>query len=211
MSLLGLELGLELGVEDLLEDVLEAAVIGLEDGVLGRQIDRVVAAAGRSSARRGRSRGSNSSRLYIAMATPAPGALNTSCSITVPSSPTNLMRQLALAGELEVGGAVLVAEGVAADDDRLGPARHQARHVLADDRLAEDHAAQDVADGAVRRLPHLLEVEFLHPAFVRRDGGALDADAVLLDRLGRVDGDLVVGRVAVLDRRGRNRSGRCRG
>ena len=32
-----------------------------------------------------------------------------------------------------------------------------------------------------------------------RDGGAFDADAVLLDRLGRVDRDLVVGRVAVLD------------
>jgi hypothetical protein len=36
------ELGLELGVEDLLEDVLEAAVIGLEDGVLGREIDRTL-------------------------------------------------------------------------------------------------------------------------------------------------------------------------
>ena len=37
------ELGLEFGVEDLLEDILEAAVIGLEDGVLGREIDRIVA------------------------------------------------------------------------------------------------------------------------------------------------------------------------
>jgi hypothetical protein len=31
---------LELGLEDLLEQVLEAAVVGLEDGVLGRQVDR---------------------------------------------------------------------------------------------------------------------------------------------------------------------------
>ena len=42
-ELLGGELVLELLVEDLLEDVLEAAVIGLEDGVLGRQIDRIAA------------------------------------------------------------------------------------------------------------------------------------------------------------------------
>ncbi len=43
----------------------------------------------------------------------------------------------------------------------------------------------------------LLEVEFLHPRLVRRDGGAFDADAVLLDGVGGVDGDLVVGLVAV--------------
>ena len=39
----GLELVLELGVEHLLEQVLEAAVIDLEDGVLGREIERVAA------------------------------------------------------------------------------------------------------------------------------------------------------------------------
>jgi hypothetical protein len=112
-----------------------------------------------------------------------------------------LDRQRALAREQEVGGLVLVAEGVAADDDRLGPARHQARHVLADDRLAEDHAAQDVADRAVRRLPHLLEIELGDALLIGGDGRALDGDAVLLGRLGRVDRDLVVGGVAVLDRR----------
>src|ERR1700680_62910 len=53
------------------------------------------------------------------------------------------------------GGGV----GGAADDDRLGPAGYQPRHVLADDRLAEDDAAQDVADGAVGRAVHLLEIE----------------------------------------------------
>ena len=70
--------------------------------------------------------------------------------------------------------------------------------VRAQDRLAEDHPAQDVADGAVGRLPHLLEVEFLHPRLVRGDGGALDADAVPLDRLGGLDRHPVVGGVAVL-------------
>ena len=106
-------------------------------------------------------------------------------------------RQRALAGEFDVGGAVLVAEGVAADDDGLGPAGHQTWYVLADDRLAEHHAAEDVADGAVRRLPHFLQAEFLHPGLVGGDGGAFDADADLLDGVGGVDRDLVVGLVAV--------------
>src|SRR5690606_297636 len=103
------------------------------------------------------------------------------------------------AGHLEVGGLVLVAVGVAADDDRLGPAGDQPRHVGADDRLAEDHAAEDVADGAVGRPPHLLETELLDPGLVGGDGRALDTDAVLLDGVGRVDRHLVVGAVALLD------------
>jgi hypothetical protein len=49
-----------------------------------------------------------------------------------------------------------------------------------DDRLAEDDAAEDVADRAVGRLPHLLEAELLDARLVGRDGGALDADAVTL-------------------------------
>lgn len=58
---------------------------------------------------------------------------------------------------------------------------------------------QDVPDGSVGRKPHLLQLELLDTALVRSDGGALDANAILLDSLGRVDGDLVVGLVAVLE------------
>ena len=108
-------------------------------------------------------------------------------------------RQLALAGKFEIGRAILVAESMAADDDRLCPARHKAGHVLHDDRLAEDGAAENVADRAVGRLPHLLEAEFLDALLVWRDRGAFDADADLLDGVGRVDGHLVVGGVTVLD------------
>jgi hypothetical protein len=39
--------------------------------------------------------------------------------------------------------------------------------------------------------------DFLHPGLVRRDGGALHADAHLLDGVRRVDRDLIVGLVAV--------------
>ena len=101
--------------------------------------------------------------------------------------------------DLEIVGAVLVPEGVAADNDRLRPAGYQSRHVVDHDRRPKDGAAQDVPNGAVRRQPHLLEVEFFDARFVGRDGGALDADADLLDRLGGVDGDLIARLVALLD------------
>src|SRR5690606_23595176 len=107
--------------------------------------------------------------------------------------------QFAGAGHPEVGGAVLVAEGMTADHDGVGPAGHKARHVFANDGLPEHGAAQDVADGAVGRLPHFLELEFLHPGFVRGDGGAFDAHAVLLDGFRRFHRDLVVGGIAVFD------------
>jgi hypothetical protein len=88
---------------------------------------------------------------------------------------------------------------VPANHDGIGPARHEARDAGYHDWLAENHAAKDVADSAIRRPPHLLQSELSDPILVRRDGGALDAHAVPLDRIGGVDGDLVVGRVAVLD------------
>src|SRR5581483_7519255 len=86
------------------------------------------------------------------------------------------------------------AEGMAADDDRPGPAGDEPRHVAADDRLTEDGAVEDVADGAVGRLPHLL-----HPRLVGGDGRAFDPDAMRLYGVGGVDRDLVLGPVAALD------------
>jgi hypothetical protein len=43
----------------------------------------------------------------------------------------------------------------------------------------------------------LLKLELLHSRFVRGDGGALDSDGVLLDSLGGIESDLVIGLVTV--------------
>jgi hypothetical protein len=89
--------------------------------------------------------------------------------------------------------------GLAADDDRLRSAQYQPRNVLADDRLAEDGAVQEVAQRAVRAAIHPLQVELRHPCFVGRNGGAFHAAPVLGDRMRRIDGDLVVGLFAIFD------------
>jgi hypothetical protein len=138
--------------------------------------------------------------LNIDSATPAPGAWKTS-SLVELAAVGRLERDLQGAGALEpqLGRAVLVAEAVARDDDRLVPVRDEARHVAADDRLAEDRAVEDVADRAVRALPHLLQAEFLDARLVRRDRRALDRHAVLPRRVRRLDRHAVLGPVAVLD------------
>lgn len=46
--------------------------------------------------------------------------------------------------------------------------------------VPEDCAIEDVPDGAVGALPHLLQLELLHTRLIRGDGGTLDANIVLL-------------------------------
>lgn len=55
--------------------------------------------------------------------------------------------------------AHLVAVGVPANGDGLGPSRDKARDVFAYDGLPEDSPAKDVPDGSVGTLPHLLQLE----------------------------------------------------
>ena len=45
----------------------------------------------------------------------------------------------------------------------------------------------------------LLELELLYTGLIGSDGGALNTDRVLLDSLGSVNGDLVVGLITVLE------------
>lgn len=44
----------------------------------------------------------------------------------------------------------------------------------------------------------LLQLELLDTSLIWGDGGTLDADTVLLDSLGGLDGDLVIGLITVL-------------
>lgn len=55
--------------------------------------------------------------------------------------------------------AHLVAVGVPANGNGLGPARDKAGDVLAYDGLPEDSPAKDVPDGSIGTLPHLLQLE----------------------------------------------------
>ena len=67
------------------------------------------------------------------------------------------------------------------------------------DRLPKHGAAQNVSDRAVGGAPHGFQAEFLNPFLIWCDGGAFNADAVFLDRLGAIDGDLIVGLVPLFN------------
>jgi hypothetical protein len=70
-----------------------------------------------------------------------------------------------------------------AHDNRPLPAGDDARNVGHHDRLAEDGAVEDVADGPVGAQPHALEAELGHARLVGRDRRALDAHADALRQI----------------------------
>lgn len=55
--------------------------------------------------------------------------------------------------------AHLVAVGMPANGDGLGPSRDKAGDVFAYDGLPEDSPTEDVPDGSIGTLPHLLQLE----------------------------------------------------
>lgn len=193
-----IELGLVAGV-DLLEDVLEAAIVLLEDGVLGGQVEGVLTADRELEAAVGElvdrfvgvvHRQHNTGTLKLVdFQIGGGGAVSWGKGHGEG------------AGDFgdKVGRSVLVTESVSADDDGLGPAGNASGDVVHDDGLTEDGAADDVANSAVGGLPHLLETELLDSCLVSSDGRALDADLAGLDRIGTVNAHLIVGGIAVLN------------
>lgn len=94
-------------------------------------------------------------------------------------------------------GTVLVTESMTANDDRVGPARHQTWDILAQDRLTENGSAENVTNGSIRRKPHLLQLEFFNSLFIGRDSGTLDSDVVLQNGVSSIDGYLIVSLIAI--------------
>ena len=195
----GVELLFELRVEDVLEQVLEPAVVDLQNRILAREVDGVLALQGvvEAGARKALDRFVEVEHRH--------GDAGTRClehvALDHGSAALGLKAELDRTGavELDLGGSILVAESVTRDDYRPIPVGHDARHILADDGLPENRAVENIADGTVGAAPHLLQVEFLDASFVRGDGRAFHCYAVLSRGVGRVDRDLVVGLVSRLD------------
>ena len=157
-DLSSLELSLVLLLVDLSEDILETTVILLQDGVLGGKVERPALLQRVDEAR--------VSELADGLIGVVHTHHHTSSSLELEDLESLLLSILSGVDHLELSRAnnnisstVLISEGMTTNDDGLSPARHQARNVLDDDGLTEDGSSQDVTDGSVGGLPHLLKLE----------------------------------------------------
>ena len=86
---------------------------------------------------------------------------------------------------------------MAGNADGLFPCGNIGRDALDQNRRTEHGAVKYGSDGAVGRLPHLLEIVFAHSRRVGGNGSALDRNAVFPGGFRTVEGHLIVGFVAV--------------
>jgi hypothetical protein len=139
-ELLCLKLRAVVTLVDLLEDVLEPAVVLFEDRVLRAHVqgqlleERHLEAGVRKAADR-------VVRVVLRVRDAGPREFVDLDALRLAALGRVDELERALAGDQAVGGAVLVAKGVAADDDGLGPAGDEAGDVGDDDGLAEDGAS----------------------------------------------------------------------
>src|SRR4030095_9434221 len=92
----------------------------------------------------------------------------------------------------KISGAILITESVTSNDDRAIPGSHYEWDILENNRLTEDSTIKYVPNCPIRTLPHLFEVEFLFALFVRSDVGTFNSYPILLNRIGRINSNLVV-------------------
>ena len=90
-------------------------------------------------------------------------------------------RHRAFARNTKICCLVLIAVSMTPNHYRLSPAGHQLGNIVANNWLTEHHAIQNVSNGSVWRLPHLLQIEFFNTRFVWGDSRTFDADTVLQD------------------------------
>ena len=183
---------------DFFKNIFEAAIVLLEDGVFGAQVQGIFASDSILERRVGEF---VDGIVGVVHAEHDTGALKlVHFHLGGGRAVTGGEGHVESAGDFgaEVCGAILVTKGVSADDDGLSPSGNAARDVLDDDGFAENDTTTDVADGSIGRLPHLLEVELLNTCLIWGDGCTFNSDFALFDGFGCIKSDFIVSLVSVL-------------
>src|SRR6478735_1441117 len=113
--------------------------------------------------------------------------------------PFKFYGELTFSLSYKISSAVLIAKSMTANAYRCGPVRDKTRHIVANDRLAKNSTIEDIPDSTIRAFPHLLQTKFFYTRFVRCNGGAFNAHAILFDSIGSINGNLVIGFIAVFN------------
>lgn len=196
----GVELLLVFAFEDLLELVLEESVISLQDGVLCSELNGHF------------SHQCVGENLVREVGDGFRCIVHAESDTTLTFEVENLSDhwfasvgwgedELKLAGswKLHILAFILVTIGMSSHDKGQLPPWHQSGDVFADDGFSEHSSVQNGSDGTVRGLPHLLQLELLHPLLIGSDCRALHTHLVLKDSVSSIDGHLIVCLVTVLD------------
>ena len=194
-----LKLILKLCVKYFLKNVLEATVVGLQNRIFSAQEHRIVAL--QAVIKRGARKTSNR---FIKVIHTHHNARTFKVGNFHLDWLTSVLRHIchrhcACTWHFEVSRLVLITVSMTPNHDRLVPVRHQFRNVLADNRLTKHNAIQNVANRAVWRLPHLLQIKFFNSCFVRGYRCTLHANTVFQDRICCINCHLVASRITVLN------------
>ena len=174
----------EFGVKHFLEQILKAPVIGLHNSIFGRHIKRPLAVNRIEHTGTGEITDAFVEIIHRHGDATAREVKHFKLFAVAAVFGFPFHGQLAFAGHDKIGGAILVAKSMTANDNWIRPTRHKTRHIAANNRLAEHGATQNITDRAVGRFPHLLQAKFFNPRLIRCDGRALHADADFFNGFG---------------------------
>lgn len=138
---LGVKFFLVALLENLLEEVLEAAIVLLEDGVLGAHVERQLLHKGNLEAGVGEA-ADGLVGVVLGQGNTAAGKVVDGDGLGFAAVGRGVDKlQLTGAGDDPVSSTVLVTVGVTTDDDGLVPARYETGNAGDDDGLTEDSTA----------------------------------------------------------------------
>ena len=83
------------------------------------------------------------------------------------------------------------------DGNRLLPVLHARVNAWNRDRSTEHSTIHDATDSAIRTLPHLVEMIFVHTLGIWGNRSTLHGYTIFLGSLSRIDSHLIIGLVTV--------------
>ena len=137
---LGIKFLLVVGLEDLLEDVLEAAIVLLQDSVLGAHVERKALSQGKLETGVGKA----ANRLIgvvLSLGNTTAREVEDLDSLGLAALGGVDELKLARPRDHTVGSTVLVTESMTTDDDGLSPSGDETRNARNDNGLTEDSTA----------------------------------------------------------------------
>ena len=179
-----------------LKDFTELGIVSLGDGILGSKPEILLGIYGKLEAAVSKAADTLVGIVHT---------LNNASAIEVMDFNLLLLATLTLEHEFSYSrfigtnlhALVYISISMTGDSDRLLPVLHTWVNARNGDRSTEHGTVHDATDCTVRTFPHLVELILVHALGIRGNGSTLHGYTIFLGSLGRIDGYLVIGLVAI--------------